>query len=312
MSARTVRPGSAPRPPCSSGTPTGCSTSSRPGPSQEARLHRPGRRSTQPEDRTLQSVFTHDHFSPSTHQQVGLYAALIIEPRDTQWTDSETGQPTGRSPGAGRSRPAARPTRDGGPTSWQATDRPQEHAPRRAGLPRIRPRVSGLPARLSSGQRRPSSQPYSPYAGPIRPAALHGAGRDPANAIVRPARRPAQWPEHSSAARGTGHRTLNYRNEPIPFRVARTAHARPGADKSATDLAHAFRSIERVDPDLNKQPAGPIAPVVAVPLSPSPSRAPSRFDPYTPLLRDLRERPGSDPRARRGPPRCGTSSIFRA
>ena len=28
------------------------------------------------EDRTLQSVFTHDHFGPSTHQQVGLYAAL--------------------------------------------------------------------------------------------------------------------------------------------------------------------------------------------------------------------------------------------
>jgi hypothetical protein len=32
------------------------------------------------EDRTLRSVFTHDHFSPSTHQQVGLYAALLVEP----------------------------------------------------------------------------------------------------------------------------------------------------------------------------------------------------------------------------------------
>ena len=49
----------------------------------------------EPRDRTLQSVFTHDHFGPSTHQQIGLYAALIIEPKDTRWSDSETGAPLG-------------------------------------------------------------------------------------------------------------------------------------------------------------------------------------------------------------------------
>jgi hypothetical protein len=30
-------------------------------------------------DRTLRTVFTHDHFGPSTHQQTGLYAGLVVE-----------------------------------------------------------------------------------------------------------------------------------------------------------------------------------------------------------------------------------------
>ena len=58
-------------------------------------------------DRTLRSVFTHDHFGPSTHQQAGLYAALLVEPRCSQWLESTTGVRMGTQP-------------DGGPTSWQA------------------------------------------------------------------------------------------------------------------------------------------------------------------------------------------------
>jgi hypothetical protein len=60
-------------------------------------------------DRTLRSVFTHDHFGPSTHQQAGLYAALLVEPSCSQWSDSTTGKPM-PDPSRG----------DGGPTSWQA------------------------------------------------------------------------------------------------------------------------------------------------------------------------------------------------
>jgi len=37
------------------------------------------------QDRTLRTVFTHDHFGPSTHQQVGLYAGLVIEPKGSKW-----------------------------------------------------------------------------------------------------------------------------------------------------------------------------------------------------------------------------------
>ena len=41
--------------------------------------------------RTLRTVFTHDHFGPSTHQQAGLYAGLIVEPAGTTWYHNETG-----------------------------------------------------------------------------------------------------------------------------------------------------------------------------------------------------------------------------
>lgn len=40
---------------------------------------RPGR------DNTLRTVFTHDHFGPSSHQQHGLYAGLVIEPANALW-----------------------------------------------------------------------------------------------------------------------------------------------------------------------------------------------------------------------------------
>src|SRR6185369_6080507 len=64
-------------------------------------------------DRTMRTVFTHDHFGPSTHQQVGLYAGLLIEPTGASWRDPETGDIMGR--------PANQPPirSDGGPTSWK-------------------------------------------------------------------------------------------------------------------------------------------------------------------------------------------------
>ena len=59
------------------------------------------------QDRTIRTVFTHDHFSPSTIQQHGLYSALIVEPQGSSWYDSITGTQLG--------------TRgDGGPTTWHA------------------------------------------------------------------------------------------------------------------------------------------------------------------------------------------------
>ena len=68
-------------------------------------------------DRTLRTVFTHDHFSPSTHQQAGLYSGLLVEPKASTWriaamTDPATGQV--QSDVAMGARP------DGGPTSWAA------------------------------------------------------------------------------------------------------------------------------------------------------------------------------------------------
>ncbi|MFT4194332.1 hypothetical protein [Ottowia sp.] len=36
-------------------------------------------------DNTLRTVFTHDHLGPSSHQQHGLYAGLVIEPANSVW-----------------------------------------------------------------------------------------------------------------------------------------------------------------------------------------------------------------------------------
>ena len=40
----------------------------------------------QGKDNTLRTVFTHDHMGPSSHQQHGLYAGLVIEPANSVWT----------------------------------------------------------------------------------------------------------------------------------------------------------------------------------------------------------------------------------
>ena len=58
-------------------------------------------------DRGVRTVFTHDHFSPSTHQQIGLYAGVLVEPKGSSWTSNDGSTTFGT-----RS--------DGGPTSWQA------------------------------------------------------------------------------------------------------------------------------------------------------------------------------------------------
>jgi len=53
------------------------------------------------------TVFTHDHYGPSTHQQVGLYSTLLVEPEGSVWRHNETGTLLGTRA-------------DGGPTTWQA------------------------------------------------------------------------------------------------------------------------------------------------------------------------------------------------
>ncbi len=88
------------------------------------------------EDRTLRTVFTHDHFSPSTHQQAGLYAGLLVEPANTSWFTNgisyskpgtyyrlgEDGGITAYESSTGELAPGTQMhrRRDGGPTSWQA------------------------------------------------------------------------------------------------------------------------------------------------------------------------------------------------
>jgi hypothetical protein len=60
-------------------------------------------------DRTIGTVFTHDHFGPSTHQQAGLYGGLLAEPQGSKWFSID-----------GKVEFGAGTRDDGGPTSWQA------------------------------------------------------------------------------------------------------------------------------------------------------------------------------------------------
>jgi hypothetical protein len=56
-------------------------------------------------ERTLRTIFTHDHLSPSTHQQAGLYAGLVVEPESSLWY-----LPSGEKMYS---------RLDGGPTNWE-------------------------------------------------------------------------------------------------------------------------------------------------------------------------------------------------
>ncbi len=66
---------------------------------------RPAARQLRARSGTLRTIFTHDHLGPSTHQQAGLYAGLVVEPEGSLWY-----LPNGER---------MNQRRDGGPTSWQ-------------------------------------------------------------------------------------------------------------------------------------------------------------------------------------------------
>lgn len=74
-------------------------------------------------DRGLGIIFTHDHYGPSSHQQIGLYATVLTQPAGSTWVHSETGQQLGAGPNGTGGR------MDGGPTSWQAAILPPSSAP---------------------------------------------------------------------------------------------------------------------------------------------------------------------------------------
>ena len=64
-------------------------------------------------DRGLGIIFTHDHYGPSTHQQIGLYATVLTEPAGSKWVHNESGE-------------TLYTRDDGGPTSWQVAILPGE------------------------------------------------------------------------------------------------------------------------------------------------------------------------------------------
>jgi hypothetical protein len=242
----------------------------------------------QGQDRTLRTVFTHDHFGPSTHQQIGLYAGLVVEPKDSTWfvNNLENNQNVQMY------------TRDdGGPTSWQArilTDKSADS---------YREFVLEFQD-LSLAYQKGSPQQPAPYPQPapmvITPTTKPWGWADNANAI-NPASTPqklATTPTLISGQVTNGTMSVNYRNEPLPLRVNDPSGTTHDPSNPQTDMSYAFSSIKRLDDDLNCQPDVPL--VQAKPCGPfTPTPAPqfppfvypggfpgaSPYDPYTPLMR---------------------------
>ena len=216
----------------------------------------------------LGAVFTHDHFGPSTHQQAGLYAALIPEERGTRWRDPETGQLFG-----GRF--------DGGPTSWRADILYPDPD---SSFREFNLQVADFT--LAYGKEG-FDHPSPPYLPPINPPGKDEVGlpdllRPP---LARNNGPPGLCPNGIDlppcpeiiSADDPGTMVVNYRNEPIAMRVRTPGHRPTGNHQApglAGDLSSAFSSnVVRSDPRFNTfGPYGARPGVLAT-------------DPFTPLMR---------------------------
>ncbi|MDT4809216.1 hypothetical protein FQZ97_420930 [compost metagenome] len=251
-------------------------------------------------DRGLGNIFTHDHFGPSTHQQIGLYATVLAEPAGSSWFHAETGEPLyGRQ--------------DGGPTSWQAViaagdlngdginDSFREfflefsdfqHA-YEAGVyvgagPDGVPNPGAYPVSADSF-RYAINPPGRENAGNLLESTVEVAGGQPIGCVARPC------PQGISVD-DPGIFVVNYRHEPLGLRIydpnKPAPDGKPGmqADGLAGDLAHALQSrTDRAIPALNLAPSaisaatGPTGATTVFP--PHVNRGDLPGDPFTPLLR---------------------------
>ncbi|MFQ5351993.1 MAG: copper oxidase, partial [Candidatus Binatia bacterium] len=202
----------------------------------------------QGDDRTIRTVFTHDHFGPSTHQQAGLYAALLIEPSGSSWRNPETGEMMGNR-------------FDGGPTSWHAdiltADPADSH-------------------REFMIEFQDFALAYTADNQPVNPP---GRTEAPLPFMIEPPLAP--MPEAISTD-DVGTFTVNYRNEPLALRIRDPLGTDYDGSNGvqalgrAGDLAYAYQSrTDRADPAFNVQPNyyGPLSADVGP------------GDPYTPMMR---------------------------
>jgi hypothetical protein len=195
-------------------------------------------------DRTMRTVFTHDHFGPSTHQQAGLYAGLLIEPQGSTWQNSEDGTPM----------PDPVKRSDGGPTSWKAniitTDKAASY--REFALEFqdfvLAYQSNPLPGKCPAKSVDPTCINTKPNAKYPDPDPAKGY-MDPAYAIGAP----NQPTLISTLTVGT--QTVNYLNEPIPWRLFNPANS----GGNTVDISEAFNSSN--DPTkalLTGDPATPL------------------------------------------------------
>jgi hypothetical protein len=171
-------------------------------------------------DRTIRTVFTHDHFGPSSHQHHGLYGALVVEPKNSVWRTLNN-QTMGTRP-------------DGGPTSFAANIYPSSASPEEK-------RRYHREFNLAFAD---FAIVYTPDLKPVNPPGFMEA---PLPIAIEQPQRP--MPESISAG-DPGTQLINYRNEPIPHRIANDNGYGGFTQKTgpAGDMANVFSSAVHGDP----------------------------------------------------------------
>ncbi|MBK9517187.1 MAG: hypothetical protein IPO09_07480 [Anaeromyxobacter sp.] len=245
--------------------------------------------------RGLGVIFSHDHYGPSTHQQVGLYATVLVEPPGSTWVHNETGAPLYDT--------ATR--RDGGPTSWQAAiltgdlDADGQNDSYRefyfefsdfqhAYLPGVyvgRDQAGNLAAGPTDATFRSA----------INPSARVQAATVLPDLVVIPALCPSGLPRpcpEAITAEDPGTLVVNYRNEPVALRVFDPARlgpdGKPGSQAAglAGDLAFALQSrTDRVIRALNTQPRAGASLAGTTFPPPLQTAGVGPGDPFTPMPR---------------------------
>lgn len=183
------------------------------------------------QDRTLRTVFTHDHFGPSSHQHHGLYAALVVEPKEAEWWSVKGYAPVDRA-----TSPAARLGKgrsDGGPTSYAADvffkDGPTERRRREFNIA-----VADYAIVYDADQK-----PVNPPNRMEMTLPLSLLSGTPAVAVRQ---KPFPEPEAIST-KDPGTQLMNYRNEPIPLRIGeKTADGWKQRTGDDGDMANVFSS----------------------------------------------------------------------
>ena len=181
-------------------------------------------------DRTMRTVFTHDHFGPSSHQHHGFYAALVIEPRNSKWTFLD-GQDMGGTDEKGVAI-RVQERKDGGPTSYAANiivrsdgkaclnTKTIECSQQLDNKGNIDRRRTGREFNLAFADfaivytsDRNEDEPLGNRLRPVNPPNHNEGGV--LNPVI-PSRIPL--PEGIST-KDPGTQLINYRNEPIPLRI---------------------------------------------------------------------------------------------
>ncbi|MEO8324486.1 MAG: hypothetical protein ABI618_01460, partial [Nitrospirota bacterium] len=246
-------------------------------------------------DRTLRTVFTHDHFGPSSHQHHGFYAALVVEPTNSKWHFVD-GRIMGGADALGKPVTVTEITTtpqgqvkeetrvDGGPTSYAANIivRKKGHACIDVHDPQCNANLDNVGTVDSLHTAREYNLAVADYGivydkknQPINPVnvldhslpnpTVHGSIPEP----------------EGISTKDPGTQLMNYRTEPIPLRIGEPSSNGQWTQKLGPDgdMANVFSTKRHGPSDTFHD--NPLQPLFTEPLGKA--RLPG--DPATPLLR---------------------------